>query len=168
MFYDQEVMDSQGVQAQARPDEQTLRLPSGKLLTRRPERVGEGSSGSRTRERLSNGKSALPAPEPSETADANVTSSPTEGSSVAQALTKKGRRAQALTAQFSRLRVGDQMALARLSEPERRAVLAAHKREVDKTRRAEWRQRRKLDEVGNKTAVHAKYYKQEVPVYMGG
>ncbi|KAL2116158.1 hypothetical protein VTJ04DRAFT_10413 [Mycothermus thermophilus] len=52
MFYDQEVMESQGVQAQASPDEQTLRLPSGKLLTRRPERVGEGSSGSRTRERL--------------------------------------------------------------------------------------------------------------------
>ncbi|KAL2264563.1 hypothetical protein VTJ83DRAFT_7073 [Remersonia thermophila] len=185
-------------QAVARPDEAALRLPSGRvLLSRRPEGAGEGAARTRERRRLAgpsassgNGGSwslgtaaAAADDDDSHPGDGDgggggggmgaeeeeSSSSPlSEAPGGSRALTKQDRRAQALVAQLATLRLSDQTALVRLSAPEQRAVLAARKREADKARRAERRQRRRLDDVGNKTAVHTKYYKQEVPVYMGG
>jgi pre-60S factor REI1 len=60
------------------------------------------------------------------------------------------------------------MSLVHLSEAQQRSLLVAHKKGLDEAKRAERRKRGRMDNVGNATAVHTKYYKQEVPVYMGG
>lgn len=131
----------------------TLRLPSGKLLTHRSHI--DSTSRSRLRSRLAADPSALPAPQQHEDAEA-------------QALTKGDEKQQALTTQISQLRKGDQTSLMHLPESQQRALLVAHKKELDKAKRAERRQRGRMDNVGNKTTVLTNYYKQEVPVYMGG
>lgn len=152
-FYTVDVLAPHITETHGLPDDGTLRLPSGKLLAHRsyvdPTPKSKASpAGSST--------AALP------------TAQPNDDGTQPQALTKKDRQEQALTAQFSQLRTSDQMSLMHLPESQRRSLLASHKKELDKAKRAERRQRRRLDHVGNKTAIHTNYYKQEVPIYSGG
>jgi pre-60S factor REI1 len=158
-FYDMELIGQHGAEGRSHPDDRTLRLPSGKLLGHRS--YVEPASKSRLREEKSltgpsDGTSALPAAQQS-----NVNADP-------QALTKRDRKEQALTTQFAQLRTGDQLSLMHLPQSEQRSLLLARKKALDDVKRAERRKRGRLDRVGNKTAVHTNYYKQEVPVYMGG
>ncbi|KAK4156222.1 C2H2 type zinc-finger-domain-containing protein [Chaetomidium leptoderma] len=160
-FYD---MDSLGGQqtaeSRSHPDDRTLRLPSGKLLGHRSY-VDPAPKSSRQREEKSPaGPPALsPASQPSD--DSTETETP-------QALTKRDRKEQALTTQLAQLRTGDQTSLMHLPQSQQRSLLVARKKELDKAKCAERRKRSGLDNVGNKMAIHTNYYKQEVPVYMGG
>jgi pre-60S factor REI1 len=156
-FYDMELIGQHSSEGRNHPDDRTLRLPSGKLLTHRS--YVEPTLKSRPREEKSlagppDGPSALPAAQQS---NANP-----------RALTKRDRKEQALTTQFAQLRTGDQMSLMHLPQSEQRSLLLARKKALDDVKRAETRKRGRLDRMGNKTAVHTNYYKQEVPVYMGG
>ncbi|KAK3295453.1 C2H2 type zinc-finger-domain-containing protein [Chaetomium fimeti] len=158
-FYDMESLGQQSAEGRNHPDDRTLRLPSGKLLGHRS--YVEPTSKSRPREEkpiagLPDGPAPLPTPQQT-SADAEP-----------QALTKRDRKEQALTTQFAQLRTGDQMSLAHLPQSQQRSLLLARKKELDNVKRAERRKRGRLDRVGNKTAIHTNYYKQEVPVYMGG
>jgi pre-60S factor REI1 len=152
-FYDMESLSRYSA-GPSHPDDQTLRLPSGKLLAPRSSTDHIPRRG-RIRERSPDGPSALPAPEQSTEPER-------------QALTKRDEKAQVLTTQLARLRVGDQMSLMHLPPSQQRSLLVVYRKELDQAKRRERRNRRRLDNVGNKTAVHTKYYKQEVPVYMGG
>lgn len=143
------------------PDEHTLRLPSGKLLAHRSYVDPAGSSKGRLRlgeKPSAAGASASPASQPS-------SSTIPVGS---QALTKADQKEQALTAQFAQLRAGDRMSLMHLPQSQQRSLLLAHKKQLDQAKRAERRSRGRMDHVGNRTAIHTNYYKQEVPVYQGG
>ena len=156
-FYDMELIGQQSSEGRSHPDDRTLRLPSGKLLAHRS--YVEPTSKSRLREEKSlagpsDGPSALPTAQ--------------QSNADPQALTKRDRKEQALTTQFAQLRTGDQMSLMHLPQSEQRSLLLARKKALDDVKRAERRKRGRLDKTGNKTAVHTNYYKQEVPVYMGG
>lgn len=156
-FYHMDLLASQTSETPIPPDDHTLRLPSGKLLGHRSH--SETTLKRRLREKSPADQAALPASEHGES------ERPSAGS---QALAKRDRQEQALTAQLAQLRTGDQMSLMHLSESQRRSQLAVRKKGLDEAKRAERRNRRRLDNVGNKTAIHTNYYKQEVPVYMGG
>ncbi|KAH7304745.1 C2H2 type zinc-finger-domain-containing protein [Stachybotrys elegans] len=151
-FYDMESLSQQENSQFSHPDDHTLRLPSGKLLSHR-------SAIEQTPRAALKGKqtaASLAAPESH------------EDSATSDALTKKDRHDQALIAQFNRLSTSDQRSLMHLPASQQRSLLLTHKKELDKAKRAERRKRSKMDHVGNKIAVHTNYYKQEVPVYMGG
>lgn len=139
------------------PDDHTLRLPSGKLLGHRSH-VDSNMKG-----RLGGRSDSGGLPSAALLASQSSDSGPSS-----QTLAKKDRQEQALTAQFSQLRTSDQMSLMHLPESQRRSLLASQKKELDKAKRSERRKGSRLDHVGNKTAIHTNYYKQEVPVYMGG
>lgn len=151
-FYDMPSKDEQDAESSSRPDEHTLRLPSGKLLSHRS--YNESTSKSKLREKPQIGVSELGAP--------------SEKDGNRQALTKRDRKEQALTTQFAQLRTKDQMSLTHLSAPQQRSLLATHKKALDQAKRAEKRTRRRVDGVGNKGIIDTKYFKQEVPIYMGG
>ncbi|KAH6636053.1 C2H2 type zinc-finger-domain-containing protein [Chaetomium tenue] len=156
-FYDMELIGQHSPEGRSHPDDRTLRLPSGKLLAHRS--YVEPTSKSRLREEKS---LAGPSDGPSALLTAQ------QNKPDRQALTKRDRKEQALTTQFAQLRTGDQMSLMHLPQSQQRALLLARKKALDDVKRAERRKRGRLDKVGNKTAVHTNYYKQEVPVYMGG
>ncbi len=165
-FYDPDALPSQETtDTLNHPDDRTLRLASGKILAHR----SDPNSTNKPREKTQppTATSSLP---PSE--QTGNTPLPTDiapgGETNPQALTKLDRKEQALTKHLAQLRVSDQLSLARLSAPQQRALLVVHKKRLDEAKRAERRGRGRVDNVGNKTAVHTKYYKQEVPVYMGG
>ncbi|KAK4118061.1 hypothetical protein N657DRAFT_694663 [Parathielavia appendiculata] len=158
-FYDMTALSQQTADNCSHVDDHTLRLPSGKLLAHRD----HVNSDSRNRLREKPTQAGIPSGLPGAAAAAENESSPW-----ALNLTKRDRKDQALTTQLARLRTGDQMGLMHLPESQRRSLLAAHKKELDKAKRAERRIQSRLDNVGNNIAVHTKYYKQEVPVYMGG
>ncbi|KAF5004879.1 hypothetical protein FDECE_8661 [Fusarium decemcellulare] len=151
-LYDLDSLGQQTVGGRSHPDDRTFRLPSGKLLAHRS--YVDPTPKSRVQEKSPAGQSALPTSQQSTTGT--------------QALTKKDRREQALTAHFSQLSTSDQMSLVHLPESQQRSLLLAHKKELDSVKRAERRKRRRLDNVGNKIAIHTNYYKQEVPIYSGG
>jgi pre-60S factor REI1 len=153
-LYHMDALGQQTAENRSHPDDRTLRLPSGKLLGHRS--YVDPTPKSRLREKPPAEPSALP----------EATSQQSDAGS--QALTKRDRKEQALTTQLAQLRTGDQMSLVHLSEAQQRSLLVAHKKGLDEAKRAERRKRGRMDNVGNATAVHTKYYKQEVPVYMGG
>ncbi|KAK3308329.1 C2H2 type zinc-finger-domain-containing protein [Chaetomium strumarium] len=154
-FYDMDALGQHTADGCSHPDDHTLRLPTGKLLAHRSQ--VDPSPRSRRREKTPAGPSALLASEEP---------NPTTGEP--QALTKRDRKEQALTTQVAQLRAGDRMSLIHLPESQQRSLLAVHKKELDKAKRADRRTRSRLDHVGNKTAVHTKYYQQENPVYQCG
>lgn len=148
-FYDMETLGQ--VEMGENPDEQTLRLPSGKLLGHR----------NRSDQAIRRPRASSPADQ------STLPASKHQATSTALA-TKKDRKDDSLAVQLSGLRKGDQMSLMHLSAPEQRSLLARHKKELDKAKRVERKKRSKLDRVGDKVAVHVNYYKQEVPIYSGG
>ncbi|KAK4246395.1 C2H2 type zinc-finger-domain-containing protein [Corynascus novoguineensis] len=161
-FYDMDSLAQQTTDGRAQSDDHTLRLPSGKLLGDRS--YVDHTSRSRPRDKSPVHLSALP----SDSTQPTEPSDKTDVRSQALTVTKKERKEQTLTAQFGQLRAGDQISLVHLPPSQQRSLLLAHKKELDKAKRAEGRKQRRVDNVGNKTAVHTKYYKQEVPIYQGG
>ena len=154
-FYDMDELRRTVPDMGSNPDEQTLRLPSGKLLGHRS--YSDQNTLRRQRERSP--QAALPS--------SGSQPAPAAGGSQALA-TKKDRRDAALGTALAGLSRGEQMALQHLPASQQRSLLVRHKKALDRAKRAETRKRGKLDRVGDKMAVHTNYYKQEVPVYMGG
>lgn len=151
-FYDMEAL--QGTERGSNLDERTMRLPSGKLLGHRS--YSDQNANRRQREK-SPGQSGLPS------------TGGQHSGAISQALTtRKDRKEASLTTQLSGLSKEDQMSLAHLPASDQRSLLVHHKKNLDKAKRAERKNRRKLDKVGDKIAVHCNYYKQEVPIYSGG
>ncbi|KAK4139683.1 C2H2 type zinc-finger-domain-containing protein [Dichotomopilus funicola] len=142
----------------------TLRLPSGKILSHRNSHIDTTIS-RRQPKPPAHPDTSTSLPEPTPHADNNSQSNPSDGGVTTTTLQPPQTQLQT---QLGRLRAGDQLSLAHLSEAQQRSVLVARRKGVDEARRVERRSRGRADAVGNKVAVHTKYYKQEVPVYMGG
>ncbi|UNI16459.1 hypothetical protein JDV02_002891 [Purpureocillium takamizusanense] len=132
----------------ARPDEASLRLPSGKLLGHRALREAQARPRS-TQQEVSDGSR-----------NAQLGSEQPRG--VGQDVAAKDESSSAiLAARLSQLSVRDQNTLALLPSHEIRSVLATRRKQLDKARREETRARRKVERLGNKTLM--KHFKPDVP-----
>ena len=141
------------------PDDTTLRLFSGKLVTHRS--VGKPRPQRPKRpdkDGLDSQPAMLDTPLPS--------SPPTPASaldhSTSRALTTRAeRRASAFTNQLVHLRAGDRCSLAHLPASHQRALLATQKKQMDRARKAERRMQSRVESMGNKTLM--KHFVMDVP-----
>ncbi|KAG9250976.1 C2H2 type zinc-finger-domain-containing protein [Emericellopsis atlantica] len=151
-FYGMRILGKEGNQAESRYlDNETLRLPSGKLLAHRS--YVHPTPKSRLRKDRKEPLPEIPI---------------SENHRDSQVLSRKDRQDGALERQLANLSTSDQMSLRHLPQPQQRSILLAQKKELDKANRAATRRERRLEQSANKLAVHCNYYKQEVPVYMAG
>ncbi|KAM0425064.1 hypothetical protein ACHAPT_009623 [Fusarium lateritium] len=134
-FYDVEGLNSHSTQDFVRPDEDSMRLPSGKILSHR----SQTASSSRPRINQSTSSDQEPAAIP--------------GVAPSDALTNRGRKETAMATQLSRLSVKDQRSLIHLTAPQQRSLLAQRKKEIETARRAERRVRIRMDRHSNKATV---------------
>lgn len=136
-FYDVEGLNSRSTQDFVRPDEDSIRLPSGKILSHRSQ------TASSTRPRIANQSTSAEQQEPAAI----------PGAPASDALTNRGRKETALATQLSRLSVKDQQSLIHLTAPQQRSLLAQRKKELETSRRSERRMRIKMDRHSNKATV---------------
>lgn len=134
-----------------RPDETSLRLPSGKLLTHR-------SQAHLSPRPLSSRRPSADQTPPLSTSHETPLRSDT--------LQRKDRRLGGLALQLSRLSTNDRTSLAHLPVPEQRSALATRKKQLDKAQRLERRAQLHVDRLGNKTLMG--HFKPDVPGRQNG
>lgn len=134
-FYDVEGLNSHSTQSLVRPDEDSIRLPSGKILSHRSQ------TASSSRPRITNQSTSAEEPVA------------IPGAPPSDALTNRGRKETAMATQLSRLSVKDQQSLIHLSAPQQRSLLAQRKKELETARRSERRMRIRMDRHSNKATV---------------
>ncbi|KAK7435101.1 hypothetical protein CaCOL14_011208 [Colletotrichum acutatum] len=145
-------------------DEDSLRLPSGKIISKRSsEQTGLSINHLRRRMRIP----------PSQLEYARVKSDEEEFSEDplhpggTQALSKREKREKAvITKQLASMRADDRSALMHLSASEQRSLLAVQYRNEEKIQKEERRRQGKIDRKGNKN-LYA-YWNTETPVYQCG
>ncbi|KAI5458329.1 C2H2 type zinc-finger-domain-containing protein [Mariannaea sp. PMI_226] len=122
-FYDLEGVRGPNAESLVRPDEESLRLPSGSIISHRHQTPSSTKQRSPNRQTTSSeaGQEALPGHAPSDV------------------LTTRDSKAVALAAQLSRLSAKDQQSLIHLPESAQRSLLVQRKKEFDTARRAERR-----------------------------
>jgi len=136
------------------PDSATLRLPSGKILSHRNTRASRALPRPRTdqndnrRTQVDAGLAPTPQPAQDET-------------SPSTALTKADRRETTLATQLTRLRAEDRRSLMHLPSSQQRAVIATHKRQLEKARNIERAMQGRVEAKGNKTLM--KHFVPDVP-----
>ena len=142
------------------PDDTTLRLSSGKLLTHRsvgkprpqrpkhPDKDIPGSQSGAIDPPLS--------PSPPNPANALDPSTPP-----ALTTNRVERRAAAFTNQLMHLRVSDRSSLIHLPTSQQRALLAIQKKQMDRARKAERRMQIRVESMGNQTLM--KHFVMDVP-----
>ncbi len=137
------------------PDETSLRLPSGRIISSRPrpqtntrrqplKSCSPGESG--LLEGESTNSQATQAPAPS-------TSSVTRLGKSGLALTRAEKQGNKFAKQLATLSANDAKSLVHLSLPEQRAVLATQHKQVEKARRIEERYQSRVEGLGNKTLM---------------
>lgn len=162
-FYDHDALDARLGVTLAQPDEGTLRLASGKLITQRgaAQSSGPGSSssgsGNRARRRLEHRKEEEKE-EAGEEGGGETAVAVRSGEQQIQ-LDQTDRRMATAAKQMAQLSVRDQQALAHLAPHEQRRELTIRKKQLDRARRAAWRSQTALERKGNKTLM--KTYKPQ-------
>lgn len=144
-FYDTDAITNTHVSGASRVDDETLRLPSGKILSHRAHiptqpRFKAGSQSPASNEDL---------PE----------LSGCKGES--QSLAIRDRKDKALQSQIAQLSKRDQLGLAHLVPSEQRALLTTWKKQVDQVRRAQRQMQSRVERAGNKT--YMKHFVSDVP-----
>ncbi|KAK6216116.1 hypothetical protein LQW54_003892 [Pestalotiopsis sp. IQ-011] len=132
-----------------RLDEESLRLPSGKLISK-------NSSGQRSHRRADERKQQ--AAIDGMASDATRVEGTSQSTALISALgdkskslTKSERRAEAFSGQLSRLSESDRQSLVHLPASEQRSILAAQQRQAEKARQAGRRYQSRVEGLGNKT-----------------
>ncbi|GAP93396.2 putative pre-60S factor [Rosellinia necatrix] len=164
-------------------DEDSIRLPSGRIISRQAAAPGAGPSSAHPRRR--------PRPRPSAS---KLDYTPTEPTDVGgeeeeepapgnerregddtprpprplllQLSRRERRERAAATYELVSMSAGDRHGLAHLTAAERRAALAAQHRQAEKVQKEQGRRRGKIDRKGNKN-LYA-YWHTETPVYQCG
>ncbi|TQV98199.1 pre-60S factor REI1 [Cordyceps javanica] len=167
-FYDLSALDTRLVSQLARPDEGTVRLASGKLISQRGAQNGgsgnhghghggggggSSSSSSSRRQRLERRQE--------EGGDAEQMALAVRGGDEQQQMAPSAAGRTTTERQMAQLSVRDQQALAHLAPHEQRRELTLRRKQVDRARRAEWRAQAALGRKGNKTLM--KNYKPQGP-----
>lgn len=148
-FYDLPSLKEQNAALFTQIDDQTLRLPSGKLLTHRS--YIEPALKNKLREKS---PAALPS------ASGSATNS--------QALTKKDRKEQALTTQLGSLRASERSSLMHLSSSQQRSLLLAGRKKINEARRTERRLAGGMEHLRNNHKIPTSLHNVENPVYWAG
>lgn len=143
-FYDVEGIRGFNTDNIIRPDEESLRLPSGKLLSHRTQTAS----------------SARPRPPRQQSASSEQEHSTLPGRAPSDALTPRDRKDMTLATQLSRLSVNDQRSLVHLPASQQRSILAQKKKELDLARRLERRGQLRLERKANKTMM--KHFVEDV------
>lgn len=140
-----ELIDLNGV---GHPEEGTMRLKSGKILTHRSQ---VQTSHDPNRQRITRQPSGQP----------RQLGSSAQRKTDSSELEKQDRKATSLDLQLSQMSVNDQRSLAHLPTSEQRSVLAVRKKQLDNAQRAERRARSQVERMGNQTLM--KNFKNDVP-----
>ncbi|KAI1269269.1 C2H2 type zinc-finger-domain-containing protein [Xylariaceae sp. FL1019] len=147
-------------------DEDTIRLPSGRIISRHSSAPSAPSSTHlrrRQRTTVSQLKSTLAKPNEQGSSEEDVDS----GVLDTRLISKREKREQATMAyQLANLRANDRTSLMHMSAAEQHAFLAMQHRHEDKIQKRESRRRGKIDRKGNKN-LYA-YWHTETPVYQCG
>ena len=152
-------------------DEHSIRLPSGKIISRQSSPAQAGPSISRLRRRTSPTASQLEYTTVVESKEklAQVSSNgePNTGLPNSHALTKREKRERATIAhQLANMSANDRNSLIHLPTSQQRAILATQLRQTEKVQKEEKRLQTKIDRKGNKN-LYA-YWHTETPVYQCG
>lgn len=156
-------------------DEDSIRLPSGRIISRQSAAQTGPSSSTQARRRARTPASQLEystvAAEPDNDEKGKSSGEETDPAATAvpstRALTKREKRERAaVTYQLANLSVNDRNGLMHLSTAEQRSVLATQHRHAEKVQKEERRRQGKIDRKGNKN-LYA-YWHTETPVYQCG
>ncbi|KAF6837491.1 Cytoplasmic 60S subunit biogenesis factor [Colletotrichum plurivorum] len=151
-------------------DEDSLRLPSGKIISRQSPSQS-GPTFSQLRRRTRNSASRLEYSPPDADEEEESASGKEEGHSSGdpgmQVLSKREKRDRAMVAhQLANMSKNDRNALMHLPTSQQRAILATQHRHEEKVQKEERRRQAKVDRKGNKN-LYA-YWATETPVYQCG
>jgi pre-60S factor REI1 len=161
-------MNKAKAKARLTADGESIRLPSGKLVSRKLAESPRPSLRSQRRPRQPEAPQIeLPTRE-SHAADRFSGEEAAQSSSrSAQALTRREKRNKAIEIwQVAKMRADDRSSLMHLSSAQQRSLLATQQNQQVKGQKAQARQQRKLDRKGNKN-LYA-YWHTETPVYQCG
>ncbi|KAH8646297.1 C2H2 type zinc-finger-domain-containing protein [Xylariales sp. PMI_506] len=149
-------------------DENSIRLPSGKIISRQlSAQAGPSSSQSRRRTRTSASRLEYTAVEPEQTEEGYGKEEPNSDVRDTQSLSKREKRERAMVAhQLANMSANDRTSLMHLPSAQQRAILAAQHRHEYKVQKEDQRRRTRIDRKGNKN-LYA-YWNTETPVYQCG
>ncbi|CAM1501138.1 Fc.00g103000.m01.CDS01 [Cosmosporella sp. VM-42] len=133
-FYDLEASAEISMDGLVRVDEDSVRLPNGKVLSHRSQTAS--SAKPRVRSQKPSTSKQLPSAPPAPTGEAS-----------SNALIVQDLEDPILASQLARLSVNDQRSLAHLPIPQQRSLLVRRKKELDDARRAEKRAQRRVDRI---------------------
>ena len=147
------------------PDGDSLRLPSGKIISRKSSPQPESSS-TKLRRRLRSAPSQLEYTVFPDEEDASTTQEGASSDPGTQISKRDKRERTMATYQLANMSSNDRAALMHLPTSEQRSILAAQHRNEIKVQKEEARRQRKIDRKGNKN-LYA-YWNTETPVYQCG
>ncbi|KAI1336699.1 C2H2 type zinc-finger-domain-containing protein [Xylariaceae sp. FL0016] len=152
-----------------RADEDTLRLPSGKIISKHSSSQFGGSSPNPRRRRprrpTSQLEHSLLEPRNDDKGPSNTEPMPVTNDT--RVLSKREKRENAtVTHQLASMRTNDRNALVHLSSAQQRSMLATQFRHAEKVQKEERRRTTRIDRKGNKN-LYA-YWHTETPVYLCG
>ncbi|KAI0151749.1 C2H2 type zinc-finger-domain-containing protein [Xylariaceae sp. FL1272] len=147
-------------------DEDTIRLPSGRIISRHSSISSAPSSAHlRRRQRVTVSQLEYTLAEPDE--EGSSKEDVDSGTRNTRLTTKREKREKAIVAyQLAKSRANDRTSLMHMSAAEQHALLATQHRHEDKIQKQESRRRGKIDRKGNKN-LYA-YWNTETPVYQCG
>ncbi|KAI0975135.1 C2H2 type zinc-finger-domain-containing protein [Xylaria arbuscula] len=153
-------------------DEDSIRLPSGKIISRHSSSTQAGMSSTQTRRRPRASASRLEytvvEPDSKETENqGSVNENLSSDIPDTRILSKREKREMAtVTHQMANMSANDRSSLMHLSRSEQRAMLVTQHRQEEKVQKKERRRQGKIDRKGNKN-LYA-YWNTETPVYQCG
>jgi pre-60S factor REI1 len=153
--------DKKTVGQAIQPDDNSLRLSSGKIISKssasQPHTQRKARSHSANiQSHIEDGSSALESDQPSSPL------SPSRGvGRGGLALTRSEKRDNAFATQLSRLSANDRNSLAHLPTAEQRTILTTQQKQAEKSRRAERRYQSRVEGLGNKTLM--KHFVPDTP-----
>jgi pre-60S factor REI1 len=150
-FYEGSKSNGDAKDAFVHPDQASMRLPSGKLLTHRSHLQSLGTPRQSKRSESNNAQS-LPSSRPKQEST--------------EVLDTRDKKSSSFETQLARLSVNDQRSLAHLTPPEQRSALASMKKQLSKAQREERRAQIKIEGMGNKTL--SKNYRADNPGRLNG
>ncbi|OHF02119.1 TRI15 protein [Colletotrichum orchidophilum] len=147
-------------------DEDSLRLPSGKIISKRStEQMGPSINHVRRQIRIPPSQLEYTRVESDEEESSEARQE--SGTCETQALSKREKRERAvITHQLANMRANDRKALMHLPTSQQRSLLAAQHRNEEKVQKEERRRQGKIDRKGNKN-LHA-YWHTETPIFQCG
>ncbi|KAK6865225.1 hypothetical protein PG990_005331 [Apiospora arundinis] len=132
-------------------DESSMKLPSGKIISSRPDNI----SGPPRPKRVQRSTDTSQQQEQQQEHQPGTTTSLVEdpGSSGPRALTRSEKRETAFTTQLANMRPGDRQALAHLPLPQQRSIISKSLKQLKKARQLERRYQIATERSGNKTLM---------------